>query len=196
MSDEQVTNNPLVPKTTEQIIRQHVIFSLLAGAIPLPIVDIAAVTAIQIDMLKQIAATYDVDFNQERGKSIAAALVGTTLGRIGASAIKAIPGVGTAIGIGSQVIISGATTYALGQVFDYHFKNNGSLFDFDLEKMKDKFQEFFEKGKEIAKNLNKKPAKDDVFETIKKLQGLKDSGAISEKEFQKTKDQLLSKLSE
>ena len=137
--------------TIDQTIKRHVIYSMVAGAIPVPIVDIAAVTAIQVDLIKELARAYEVDFTEERGKAIATALIGTTvgnlIGRAGASAIKAIPGVGTLLGIGSMAAFAGASTYALGKVFEHHFREGGNLFDFDAEKMKDMFRDFFARGK-------------------------------------------------
>ena len=40
---------------------------MIAGAIPVPLVDIAAVTAIQLDLIKELADHYDVDYSRERG---------------------------------------------------------------------------------------------------------------------------------
>lgn len=182
----------------EKIIKDHVMFSLLAGAIPIPVVDIVAVTAVQMDMLKALAKLYGADFNEERGKSLAGsitgAVVGNMLGRAGASALKAIPGIGTILGIGSQVVFAGASTYALGRVFDNHFAGKGNLINIDLEEMKKQFETFFQKGKDVAKNLQERLRKDDAFAMIEKLKKLKDSGAITEEEFEKTKKELLEKM--
>ena len=182
----------------EQIIRQHVAFSLVAGAVPAPVIDVIAITAIQVDMLRQLADRYHVDFNEERGKSIAMSLmgatVGTFLGRVGASVVKVIPGIGTLLGIGSQVILAGASTYAIGKVFQGHFDADGTMFDFDLEKMRDRFRDLFEKGKGVAEKMKGKQTEDEITATIARLKDLKDSGAITEEEFEKSKKELLEKL--
>ena len=184
---------------SDSIITQHVTFSMIAGAIPFPLVDIAAVTAIQMDMLKQLAATYGIDFNVERGKSLATSIMGATLGsfigRLGASALKAIPGIGTLLGIGSQVVFAGASTFALGKVFQAHFESNGNLLTIDLDEMKKQFEAFLKKGKKFAENLKGKQKEEDVFATIEKLKELKDKGVITEKEFESTKKELLGKIS-
>lgn len=184
----------------EKTIRRHVGFAMVAGAIPIPLVDIAAVTAIQLDLIRELAKEYEVDYNEERGKIIATTLIGTTvgnlLGRVGASAIKAIPGIGTILGIGSMALFAGASTFALGKIFEHHFKEGGDLFDFDIEAMKSKFKDFFQKGKGVAEELRKNPNREDILDTIAKLQELKESGAISEKEYESTKKELLAKLKE
>jgi uncharacterized protein (DUF697 family) len=183
----------------EQIIRQHVGFSMIAGAVPAPVIDVIAITAIQMDMLRQLADKYHVDFNEERGKSIATSLlgatVGTLLGRIGASAVKVIPGIGTLLGIGSQVILAGASTYAIGKVFQGHFDDDGTMFDFNLEKMGKRFRDLFEKGKDVAGKMKGQQSEDEIMATISKLKELKDAGSITEEEFEKTKKELLDKLS-
>lgn len=187
-----------IKKDPERIIREHVAFSMVAGAIPFPVVDIAAVTAIQLDMLKQLADHYEVDFNRERGKSLASSLFSATLGslvgRTGASMVKVIPGIGTILGIGSQVVLAGTTTYALGKVFDQHFIKRGTLENFDVEEMKEGFQDYLKKGKNVAQEMKDKTGKEDVLKTIEKLDALRKSGTITEREFEKTKKELLGRF--
>jgi len=183
---------------TDTIIRRHVGFAMIAGAIPVPLVDIAAVTAVQMDLVKELAREYEVDFNQERSKALATTLVGTTVGnlvgRAGASAIKVIPGIGTLLGIGSMAVFAGASTYALGKVFEHHFREGGDLFDFDVERMKQKFRDFFDRGKKVAREMKETKRREDILSTIEKLKNLRDSGAITKEEFEKTKQELLDKL--
>jgi len=181
-------------KTIEDIITNHVIFAMTAGAIPIPVADIVAVSAIQYDLIRQIAEFYNADYDADKGKTLASSLAGATLSRIGASAIKSIPGVGTLFGIGSQMIMAGASTYALGRLFDSHFSGNRNLDNFNLESLKEQYKELLKTGKEYARDLKKSFSKDDVFQTIEKLNQLKVTGAITEEEFLRTKEKLLSKI--
>ena len=181
-------------KNVEDIISNHVIFAMTAGAIPVPVADIVAVSAIQYDMIKQVAEFYKADYDANKGKTLASALAGATFARIGASALKALPGVGTILGIGSQMVMTGATTYALGKLFDSHFSGNNSLDNLNLDYAKKQYKELLNKGKEYAKDLKKNFSKDDVFITIEKLNQLKETGAITEEEFLKTKERLLNKI--
>ena len=48
-------------KNIDDIIKRHVYWAIGAGLIPIPAADIAAVTAIQLDMLKQVCSFYDID---------------------------------------------------------------------------------------------------------------------------------------
>jgi uncharacterized protein (DUF697 family) len=199
-SKQESANEDTASKThnTEQIILNHVGFSMVAGAIPIPIVDIVAVSAIQMDMLVQLAKEYEVDFNLERGKSLASSVMGaglgSFLGRLGASAVKSVPGLGTILGIGSQVILAGASTYALGKVFDAHFSSNGNMLNINVEEMQKQFDSLLQKGKDVAEGIRKKESEDDVMATIEKLKALKDKGAISNEEFAAAKKDLLAKV--
>jgi uncharacterized protein (DUF697 family) len=179
---------------SEDIISKHVIFAMTAGAIPVPVADIVAVSAIQYDMIRQLAAFYNVNYDADKGKTLASSLAGATVSRIGASALKAIPGVGTLLGIGSQVVMAGATTYALGKLFDSYFSGGKGLDNINLDSAKKQYNDLLSKGKEYVKDLKKSFSKDDVFQTIEKLSQLKDNGAITEEEFLRTKEKLLSKI--
>jgi len=188
--EQQRPENPVADK----IITSHVIFSMTAGAIPLPLVDITAVTVIQLDMIKQLANHYGAQYDQDSGKSLVSSLVGAALARMGASAVKAIPGVGTVLGVSTQVVLSGASTYALGKIFDGHFAKRGSIFDLDVNDVKAKYEELVEKGKDVVRGLKKEKKGEDIPATIAKLKELRDSGAISMEEFEATKKKLLEKM--
>jgi uncharacterized protein (DUF697 family) len=180
-----------------EIIQTHVMWASGAGAVPIPLLDIAAVTAVQMDMLKQLCRLYEIDFNESSGKSLISAVAGSTLARIGASFIKSIPGVGSLLGGMSMSILSGASTYGMGQVFTSQFEAGNGLFNFDMNRAKKEYDEQYEKGKEYASNLQKKdekPDKGEVFKKLDELLNLKKSGILTEDEFNKKKEDLLKKL--
>ena len=91
---------------SEQIIMKHVLWSMGGGLIPIPLFDVAAVTAVQLDMLKSLASLYGVDYSKENGKAFAGALTGSTFARLGASAMKVIPGIGWVVGGFSMSVMS------------------------------------------------------------------------------------------
>ena len=62
----------------EAIIADHVIYSMLAAAIPVPVADIAAVTAVQLDMVRGLAEHYSIKYEVERGKAIVLSLAGAS----------------------------------------------------------------------------------------------------------------------
>ncbi|HMQ59460.1 MAG TPA: DUF697 domain-containing protein [Flavilitoribacter sp.] len=187
---------------SQEVIKNHVLISMGAGLVPIPILDIAAVTAVQIDMLKQLARVYDVSFSENSGKGILSALTGSTLARVGASMVKAIPGIGTLFGGLSMAIMSGASTYAVGQVFQQHFSAGGDFSDFDPLKARDNYEEELRKGKEKAaqwKSEKDRYAKtddpnDEILRQLAQIGELKEKGILSEEEFQKMKERLMEKM--
>ncbi len=60
----------------EDIVSRYSTYAAAAGLIPLPIVDLAAVTGLQIKMASEIARVYDVPFANERATTIIGSLVG------------------------------------------------------------------------------------------------------------------------
>lgn len=143
-------------KHAETIIRNHVIWSLGAGFIPVIAADVLAVSALQLDMIRQLSRVYDVDFSETQGKAIVTSLTGSTLARLGAgSVVKLIPVVGSLLGGVTNSIFAGASTYALGEVFKKHFDSGGTILDFDPERLKKLYKAKFEKGKKVATELQK-----------------------------------------
>lgn len=125
-------------------IKKYSLYSAGAGLIPMPLVDFAAISAIQVSMLKEVAAIYGVAFDAERGRSIVAALIGglagTNLGYgMGRTLLKAVPFVGPVLGGFSVSAMGGAVTWAVGRVFMQHFASGGTLLDFEPDKMRQHF---------------------------------------------------------
>lgn len=150
------------------IVRNHTIWSMGAGFIPILIADIFAVSALQMDMIRQLCKVYDIDYEETRGKAIVTSLTGATIARLGArSIIKLIPGIGSIIGGVTVSIFAGASTYALGEVFKTHFASGGTILDFDPDRVRKFYREKFEKGKDIAKEW-KDEAKDVAEDLTKK----------------------------
>ncbi len=179
----------------ENIITTHVVWSLGAGLMPVPLFDIAAVTAVQMDMLKQLAELYEADFSKATGKTFVSALTGGTFARIGASLVKAVPGVGTVVGGVSMSVMSGASTYAVGQVARSHFQSKGNLVDVDMDWAKDAYADLVEKGKKIVADMekDKKPSQD-AYESLEKLGKLREQGVVNDEEFEAKKRKLLEQL--
>lgn len=180
----------------QQLIRQHVIWSCGAGLVPVPIADFVAVTAVQVDLIQQLCSLYGVAYSEGTGKVWVGALTGGTLARIGASAIKAIPGIGTLLGGLSMSLASGASTYAVGQVIVRHFEGGGHMGNFDVNSARSAYDEAYEQGKKVAKETSdaKADSSKDVFLKLEKLGHLKDQGVITQAEFDEKKAKLLAQL--
>ena len=122
-----------------KLVDRFSLWSGAAGLIPVPLVDIAAVGGVQLQMLRRLSEIYGVSFVDNRGKSIIASLAGsvlpastaTTTGMGVASALKAIPGIGTVISALTMPVFSAGATYVIGKVFIQHFASGGTLLDFN-----------------------------------------------------------------
>jgi uncharacterized protein (DUF697 family) len=118
-----------------------------SGLLPFPVLDALAVTAIQLRMAKKLAELYDVQFSMSQGKWLIRSLGGyavNTTSMLGVSSLsKLVPGVGTLLGMTSMSLVSGASTYALGNVLIRHFERDGNLEDFKPKEHEDQFQSEF-----------------------------------------------------
>ncbi|MET0874851.1 MAG: YcjF family protein [Pseudolabrys sp.] len=118
-----------------KVVERFSFWSGVAGLLPIPFVDLAAVAALQIQMLRLISRVYDVPFSENRGKALIAGIAGTVIpvstGVGMASVVKGIPIAGTAIGVLATPALAVAATYAIGMVFIQHFASGGTLLDFE-----------------------------------------------------------------
>lgn len=185
-------------ESASSIIKNHMIWSMGAGFIPVPIADLFAVSAIQLDMIRQLCKVYDIDFKQTEGKAMITALTGSGLARLGARAVKFIPGVGSILGGVTMAALSGASTYALGEVFKKHFETGGTFLDFDPERLRKYYNEKFEKGKEVADELRKKQENiaksadaNVAMEKLKELVEMKTAGLLTDEEFEAMKKKII-----
>jgi uncharacterized protein (DUF697 family) len=195
MPNKKITNKS---DNANSIIKNHMVWAMGAGFIPVPFADFFAVSAIQLDMIRQMCKLYEIDFTQTKGKAFVTSLAGSGLSGLGARAIKIIPGVGSVLGGVTLAVLSGASTFALGEVFKRHFETGGTFLDFDPDRLKKYYDEKFEKGKELAQELKKQQEKKEqvvestnVIERLKELAQMKKDGLISEDEFQKFKEKLM-----
>ena len=158
---EEATENmdaePSRQERVEKIAKNHILSSMGVGMLPLPFVDMAAMTGIQLNMLRKIALEYDVPFKQDAGKSVISSLLGgvlpVSIGCTVASLVKFIPLIGQTAGAMTMPALSGASTYAIYKVFVQHFESGGTFLDLDPKKVKNYFAEQFKRGKKQAQNM-------------------------------------------
>jgi uncharacterized protein (DUF697 family) len=149
---------PLTPEQrseeADKLIRGHVVAGVAAGIIPLPGVDIVLSLGTQLNLIRKLAALYDVPFRENAAKSAVTALLGS-LGGVGAGAIiassivKVVPVFGTAVGIASTSVSLGAFTFAVGKVFQQHFESGGTFFDFKASAYRDYFRRMVKRGEQV-----------------------------------------------
>lgn len=126
-----------------------------AGLIPLPLLDVAAVTGVQLKMIHELAKLYDIPFRRDLAKSVVGSLLGAVSGPLLAvgsmgllgPALKVLPGIGTLVGVLATPAFNAAATYALGRVFVQHFESGGTFLDMDPEAVREHFKREFEAGR-------------------------------------------------
>lgn len=208
----------------DDTIDSHVLWAMGAGAIPIPFLDSAVVTAIQLNMFKELCMIYQADYNESFGKNLITSIAGSTLATVGASALKAIPILGSFLGSVPMVVMSGASTYGMGQVFKKHLEIGGFMSNFSFENAQKIYNDAYDKGKGYVENLwneakgftsgkKAEPAQEtkhtpeqeapkaqsnfsemDTFEKLRVLGDLRDKGVLTEQEFQEKKEKLLKEI--
>ena len=148
----------------KKIVKNYMWWSMGAGLIPVPFVDLAAVTGVQLKMLKDMSELYGIKFSENKGKSIVSALLGSIVpnslstGNVG-SILKMVPVIGSLLGGLSMSLFSGAATYAIGRIFIQHFEAGGTFLDFNPVSVKEYFQKLFLEGQTVAKEMSEKNKK-------------------------------------
>ena len=127
-------------------------YSAGAGLIPIPLVDWAAIAAIEVKMLADIGGVYGLPFEADRVRPLVSALIGGYAAQklgygIGGSLLKGVPIIGQALGMLSVPAFAAAITYAVAKVFIQHFASGGTFLDFDPDKVRAYFQSEVGKGR-------------------------------------------------
>lgn len=182
--------------SADEIITHHMVWAIGSGLIPMPILDLAAVTAIQVDMLQKLGRVHGIEWHEDLGKTFVAALTGSSLARLGSSAIKALPGIGTLFGGLSMAVLAGASTYAVGRVAVRYLaagRKPGEPVDEELAEV---YESELEAGRAKAEELGQGLAarKQDPIQALEGLKHLHDTGVIDDDEFAAKKRELLDRI--
>jgi len=148
----------ITQSTEEQskaLVKRYMYWAMGFGVIPAPGVDVLLIGGTQLNMLRNMSHIYNIEFHENRGKSIITALVGglgtptIAFGGIG-SLLKMVPIVGPIFGAVAMPSVAAATTYAIGKVFIQHFESGGTFLDFEPEKVKAYFAEKYSEGRKVV----------------------------------------------
>lgn len=152
------------PKTeteAQDTVRKYVVYATGTSFIPLPFADLAGLIAVQLNLVKNLAEIYEVEYDEKATRSrittlISAIGTNTIASSLMRSVIKTIPGIGTVLGTVSQSLAAGSITYGIGQIFIAHFSQGGHLGNLSLETIKPYFREQVRRGLDVARELQKK----------------------------------------
>lgn len=144
MTEDTLSNQ----ESAQAIVKSYMGWTAGAALIPMPYIDLAAITALQVKMVADLSDEYDMPFRKSAAKTAVAALLATVVpsGFAGgaASLVKAIPGFGPVIGVAAMPAFAAASTYAIGSVFTQHFESGGTLLDFNADAMREHFKAEYE----------------------------------------------------
>ncbi len=142
-------------KSAQKLIEKYALFTAATGLVPVPLIDLAASSVLQVTMLKNLAGLYEIEYSEQRAKVLIGSLLGSVApisfagqlrGLLGLL-LRTVPAVGVLAGISLLPAATWASTYALGKVFIQHFELGGTLLDFDPKKMRDHFAQQYAAAK-------------------------------------------------
>jgi uncharacterized protein (DUF697 family) len=115
------------------IVERHVKYSAVGGAIPMPLVNFASMTAVIVRMVKRLSSLYGVPFDRRRARAIVTGLTGgaalTGFSAVTASALYVTPA-GLVVGVAASSLAAAASTRWIGRMFVEHFERGATLQDF------------------------------------------------------------------
>lgn len=205
----------------KQIVRQYTVWAAGGGLLPMPLVNIATVTGLQVSMLERLSKLYDADYSRSTAQMFVSALTGTTVLSVGyraSTALRFVPGIGTVIGGAAMSTLAGASTYAIGQATIKSLETSGDLLHVDIEQAKDTFDEAFKRGRVLLdrwQHMDEQahqqtpqasephasepqasaPSLDpEALALLERLAALHEKGLLTDSEFNAQKQKLLSRL--
>jgi uncharacterized protein (DUF697 family) len=117
----------------DSIVERHTAYAAVGGIIPVPIANVASITAVIVRMVKLLSDLYGIPFERDRARAIVVGLMGgampTGLGAVTTSTLfYVVPGSGL-VGLAVSSIAAGACTRSIGRIFVEHFETGSSLHD-------------------------------------------------------------------
>lgn len=138
-----------------KIINKYSAIAAGVALVPVPGVDLLGLAGVQLKMTHSIGNLYDVKLQDNKVKVAISTLVTTipanSFAAAGASVLKVVPGIGTALGALTAPAYYAASTYAVGKVFNAHFASGGTLLNFDAEQSKAAYAAYFAEQSKSAK---------------------------------------------
>jgi uncharacterized protein (DUF697 family) len=116
------------------IVERHANMSTVGGILPVPILNVAAITAVMVRMVRQLSNLYGVPFQRNRAHALVIGLMGgvmpTGLASAATSAlVYVVPGANV-LGLVVSSVTAGACARSLGRLFIDHFESGATLVDF------------------------------------------------------------------
>jgi uncharacterized protein (DUF697 family) len=113
------------------MVQRHATIAGFGGIIPLPFINIAAISIVILRMVRTLARLYGVPFEHQVARSVVISLLAGTMPSGLAAAttstlIFLVPG-SNLIGLAVSSITAAECTRYIGRIFINHFENGGTL---------------------------------------------------------------------
>lgn len=149
----------LYARRAQPIILAYTTMAGTAGAVPIPVVDIMLISAVQTKMLYDLARLYGQPLTRQRLGELTGALGVGLLGRqAGRSLLKLIPGMGSVVGSVAGGALAAGSTYALGMAFCYYYRVILEGQSPDPEKLREYYKEQLSQAQTAWEKLHPAPA--------------------------------------
>jgi len=139
-------------KEANKIVKQYAKGAVGVGIVPLPLLDLALLSGIQLSMIHRLAQLYKVQFSENLAQPAIAALLGgaipVSFSLNLASFVKHLSGYGLVAGMAGTAFFGSASTVAVGKVFIQHFESGGTLLNFKPEQVRAYYAQQFEENEE------------------------------------------------
>lgn len=155
-TEAQPVNRP-DPAAVEKAIRQNALGAMASCFIPNKIANMAAVTAINLNMARMLSKLYGVEFRHD----IATKLIVSAAGMGGTMVFtplvedllfKIVPVYNVQAMVCSVPVMFGGVTYAVGKMFVNHFERGGSFADANIDVMKQSFKAAYKNSRQWLGN--------------------------------------------
>lgn len=159
-ASEAASHDSARSEKATSIVKRNMWWAAGAGLLPIPSIELVAITAVELKLINELSNLYDVPFRKDLAKSAVASLVSglgsVALGNLlAASALRHVPVLGLPIALASVPTFAAGVTWAVGRVFTAHFAMGGTLLDFDAVKVREFFAAEFENGVQHARDAVK-----------------------------------------
>jgi uncharacterized protein (DUF697 family) len=152
VDEEATATNAVDQRRVEAIIRHSAYGATALGIVPIQGVDFVGVTAIQLNLVRQLSKLYGVPFKEGLARKLIAAVVGGAVPAVLASPVSSvlrkIPLIGLPLCVATSPALNGWSTYAVGQMFAKHFMRGGSFEKINAATMKRDFTQAYSNARE------------------------------------------------
>jgi len=162
-----------IPKNrSDEIIRYHVWASMSVSLVPIPLLDFAAISIVQFNMIRKLSKLYGIRLIKKDKTSLKSLILSVSAladdvavagfrkvalpsisASLATSMSKAIPVAGHTIGVASSSVVNGAFTYAIGKMTALHFESGCTFLSLDPQKVEAYYKEMFNEGKKVASEM-------------------------------------------